>query len=245
MENFTDCLVKLRYSYLADPHGHNPAQSRKEDDLIGVLFDFPRIRLQRIIGMRTSRDCFDAPKMTDVCGIKTFQAYPKKYCFRNVSVELDSIALTTSTSQSAGQLCNLFWIDISKDESPGLLDNGRFFAAKARTFPDYEKWIPTNNNLKVGEKCVIWGVCNKDGASAVSRVVANTLQVYHQGVVLQLPQDVNDNVRFEGSPVFFNSGCLMAIGMFVVKLKSGVKGLVAMSLDHLAATYGRMIESTT
>lgn len=240
MDNYPSCLVHLQYSYLADPRGVNPAKRPKEDVLTGVLFDFPRIQRRRIVGIRTSQDGFDEPKLTSVCGIEFFQASKRKCCFRNVPVELGTLA---ATGKSAGQLCNLFWIDISKDESPGLLDKGRFFASKARTFPDYEKWIPTNNNLKVGEKCVIIDICNKDGSSEVARPIANIVKVYHQGVVLQLPQNVGAKMRFDGSPVFDNSGNLVALGMFTVKLNNGATGLVAMSLDHLAATYGHMIES--
>lgn len=242
MDNYPSCLVHLQYSYLADHRGVNPAKSRKEDVLTGVLFDFPRIQRRRIVGIRTSQDISDDPKISSVCGIEAFHASTRKSCFLSVPVELNSLVLA-ATGQSAGQLCNLFWIDISKDESPGLLDKGRFFASKARTFPDYEKWIPTNNNLKVGEKCVIIDICNKDGSSEVARPIANIVKVYHQGVVLQLPQNVGAKMRFDGSPVFDNSGCLMALGMFTVKLNNGATGLVAMSLDHLAANYGHMIES--
>ena len=240
MDNRPSCLVQLKYSYLADPRGVNPAKSRKEDVLTGVLFDFPKIQRRRIVGIRTSQNGSEEPKMTSICGLEAFQATTRKYCFRNVPVELDTLA---ATGKSAGQLCNLFWIDTSKDECPGLLYNGRTFAAEAHAFPDYEKWIPTNNNLKDGEKCVIIDICNKDGSSEVARPIANIVKVYHQGVVLQLPQNVGAKMRFDGSPVFDNSGNLVALGMFTVKLNNGAAGLVAMSLDHLAATYGHMIES--
>lgn len=239
MDNYPSCLVHLQYSYLADPRGKS-RKSRKEDVLTGVLFDFPRVQRRRIVGIRTSQDGLDEPKLTSVCGIEAFQASKRKCCFRNVPVELGTLA---ATGKSAGQLCKLFWIDISKDECPGVLDNGRFFAAEAHIFPNYEKCMPKNNNLNIEGECGVFGVCNKNRSSEVVRSVASIVQVYHQGVVLQLPQKIGDSVRFESSPVFDNSGCLMALGMFTVKLNNGAAGLVAMSLDHLSATYGHMIES--
>lgn len=239
-DNIPNCLVGIKYSFVADMDKR--PNTRKEAWLTGVLFDCPRIRRKRVVGIRTGHDHLDDPKLVDIVGIKDFSSSTRKKQFQPIPLELNSVGVVSSRTSP---IFNLFWMDIQDGERPRLFDKkGEYISAQAVTLPDYGCWTSNKDRILPEGSYSVFGVRQIAAAFELVNVQARVKasRTYHEGAVLEFEQGVVGQVNFEGSPIFDGMGHLVALGLFAGRLKSGEDGLVGMSIKHLAATYGHMIE---
>ena len=239
-DNIPNCLVRIKYSFVVDKTPNH----RKEAWLTGVLFDCPRIRRKRVVGIRTAHNHLDDPKLVDIVGIKTFKGSTRKKQFQPIPLELTSVGLVSS---STSPIFNLFWVDIQDGERPGLCDKDEeFIPAQAVSLPDYGSWTSIKDRTLSEGSYLVRGVSQTATALELVNVKARVRasHTYHEGAIFEFEQRVAGQVNLEGSPIFDGMGHLVALGLFAGRLKSGEKGLVGMSIKHLAATYGHMIEGT-
>ena len=241
-DSIPNCLVRVKYSFVANMD--KIPNNREEAWLTGVLFDCPRIRRKRVVGIRTAHNQLDNPKLVDIVGITNFKGSTRKKQFQPIPLELNSVGVVSS---GTSPIISIFWVDIQDGERPGLCDkDGEFIPAQTVTLPNNGIWTSTEDIALSEGSYAVLGVHQTTTALELVNIKARvrTSRTYHEGAVLEFEQRVVGQVNLEGSPIFDGMGHLVALGLFVGRLKSGEEGLVGMSIKHLAATYGHMIEGT-
>jgi len=206
----------------------------------GILFASGKRRC--VVGAAAKRFATDGLAITAVSGINHKDGSERKDLTHSFSVELASVDMVR-TYEYEEQKWALLGVQIHEGEQPGRAGtDGCFVPAKPTPLPAASVFTPPMQSLATGTKLRVAGIRAKGSVAETVVVSAVLAKTYRQGVVVVLPKSGIDGVEFGGAPIFSGNNHLVAIGLFVGRLKSGDAALVGLSPQELVSCAGHMID---